>query len=140
MLIRKCAGGVVFHQGRVLLEYNEKNEWVFPKARITDPSNPAQAACAGVKQDLQVEAEVLAEIGSTEYEFYSVRRQRRVRNQVRWFCMLAKQTELYPNADNDIFEAGFYSLQEALTLLSHSKSRAILIKAYQHLQQCGMAE
>ena len=36
MLIRDCAGGIVFFENQVLLIQNEKSEWSFPKGVIRD--------------------------------------------------------------------------------------------------------
>lgn len=36
MIVRRCAGGVVFYANKVLLLKNDRDEWTLPKGKIHD--------------------------------------------------------------------------------------------------------
>ena len=61
MIVRNCAGGVVFWGDQVFLLKNDKGEWVLPKGVIRDKRMPAEVALERVK----TEAGVCAQIVST---------------------------------------------------------------------------
>ena len=44
MIVRNCAGGVVFHNEKVFILKNEKGEWVLPKGKIRNDSLPTETA------------------------------------------------------------------------------------------------
>ena len=44
MIVRNCAGGVVFCGGKVFLLKNDKDEWVLPKGVIRDRRSPREVA------------------------------------------------------------------------------------------------
>lgn len=36
MIVRRCAGGVVFHANQVLLVKNDRGEWTLPKGKYLE--------------------------------------------------------------------------------------------------------
>ncbi len=74
MLVRNCAGGIVFHGDRVLVLKNDKGEWVFPKGVIRSGDYPDDVAIARVQLEAGVKAHIISSAGRTNYEFFSVSR------------------------------------------------------------------
>ena len=44
MIVRHCAGGVVFYANKVLLLKNDRDEWTLPKGKIHDGELAADSA------------------------------------------------------------------------------------------------
>ena len=82
MLVRNCSGGIVFSGDRVLLLQNEKHEWIFPKGVIRTDDFPEDVATKRVLVEAGVKARIISSAGRTNYEFYSISRQRPVCNKI----------------------------------------------------------
>jgi predicted NUDIX family NTP pyrophosphohydrolase len=131
MLIRNCAGGIVFHDDKVLILKNEKNEWVFPKGVIRTGDTPETVAKARVVMEAGVNACIVSTAGMTNYEFYSVSRQRPVCNRITWFVMEADSAECTPNEAQDFYDGGFYTIEEAISKITYSQDKSLLMVSYQ---------
>lgn len=70
MLIRNCAGGVVFSGDKVFLLQNEKGEWVFPKGVIRNGELQSEVALRRVKEEGGINATIISSAGRTNYEFF----------------------------------------------------------------------
>ena len=104
MLERNCAGGIVFYGDSVLLLQNEKAEWCFPKGVIRTVEKPEEVALSRVSVEAGVEAKILFPVGRTNYEFYSITRQRPVRNKIVWYVMRAETDSVKPNEEQNFSE------------------------------------
>ncbi|MCB5942741.1 NUDIX domain-containing protein, partial [bacterium 210820-DFI.6.52] len=71
MILRRCAGGIVFYANKVLIVKNDKGEWTIPKGKISENDIASEVALQKVKDEVEVEAKVLDMAGDTMYEFYS---------------------------------------------------------------------
>jgi len=132
MLIRNCAGGIVFHDHKVLILKNEKNEWVFPKGVIrTDDSTETVAKCR-VLLEAGVDADIVSTAGMTNYEFYSVSRQRPVCNRITWFVMEAEDDKCTPNPVQNFSDGGFFPIDKAVSMITYSQDKSLLMVSYQH--------
>ena len=69
MLIRNCAGGVVFYEDEVFLLLNDKGEWVLPKGLIREGAYSQDVALQRVKAEAGIDAAVVEVAGETHYEF-----------------------------------------------------------------------
>jgi len=92
MIVRHCAGGVVFYANKVLLLKNDKGEWTLPKGKIKDGTLSKESAVSRVKEETGVDAHILDAAGDTMYEFFSTSRQQTVTNAVNWYIMEAYDT------------------------------------------------
>lgn len=54
MIIRNCAGGVVFKDSKVFILKNDKDEWVLPKGKIRDEQLPPETAINRVEYETGV--------------------------------------------------------------------------------------
>ena len=129
MLVRNCSGGIVFHGDEVLLIRNEKYEWSFPKGVIRSVEKPEDVAIDRVFTETGVQATVLAPAGRTNYEFYSVTRQKPVCNKIVWYVMKTMNSELEFEPIADAVEGGFVPIREALDKVTYSQDKSLLMMA-----------
>jgi len=135
MLVRNCSGGIVFFEDSVLLMCNEKYEWVFPKGVIRSVEKPEDVAIERVYSEAGVHAAILAPAGRTNYEFYSVTRQKPVCNKIVWYVMKALDTNIKPNTNQDFVEGRFVPIHEALDKVTYSQDKSLLMLAYQRYKE-----
>lgn len=135
MLVRNCSGGVVFHNDRVLLLKNEKHEWVFPKGVIRTGDYPDEVAIRRVELESSIKAKILSAFGQTNYEFYSISRQRPVCNKIVWYIMTADNEEVAPNKAQNFFEGGFFTVESAMEKVTYSQDRSLLMLSYQKYKE-----
>ena len=129
MLVRSCAGGIVFSGEKVLLLQNEKQEWVMPKGVIRDAVDPRAVARGRVLAEAGVEADIIAGAGDTCYEFYSVTRGRPVCNKIQWYLMEAKAESCCPAAP--FTRAEFLPVEEALERITYTQDRSLLAVSWE---------
>lgn len=135
MLVRNCSGGVVFCKDRVLLLRNEKQEWVFPKGVIRMGDYPDEVALQRVKLEAGIDAKIISAAGRTNYEFYSISRQRPVCNKIVWYIMATDNDKVVPSETQNFYEGGFYTLEEALEMVTYSQDKSLLMMSYQKYKE-----
>ncbi|MCR8745506.1 NUDIX hydrolase [Romboutsia lituseburensis] len=128
MIVRRCAGGVVFYANKVLIVKNDRGEWTLPKGKIIEDELQHESAVLRVKEETGVDATVIETAGDTMYEFFSRSRQQEICNAVMWYIMETETTEYILN--NDLTEGGFYKVKEALDMLTHSKEKSLVDISY----------
>ena len=112
MIVRYCAGGVVFYANKVLLVKNDRGEWTLPKGKIHQDELKHSSAVSRVKDETGVEASILETAGNTMYQFFSRSRQQEVCNAITWYIM---QTDSNNYVLKDEFtDGGFYKVKEAI--------------------------
>ncbi|MBC6004368.1 NUDIX domain [uncultured Clostridium sp.] len=129
MILRRCAGGIVFYANKVLIIKNDRGEWTIPKGKINDGDIPSEVAPLKVKEEIKVEAKVLDMAGDTMYEFYSRSRQQKVCNAIMWYIMESDDTN-YNIVDDSIKEAGFFKVKDALDMLTHNREKSLVDISY----------
>jgi 8-oxo-dGTP pyrophosphatase MutT (NUDIX family) len=134
MLVRNCSGGIVFHDDEVLLVRNEKFEWSFPKGVIRSIEKPEDVAIERVFFETGIEAVVLAPAGRTNYEFYSVSRQKPVCNKIIWYVMKAKD-QVSQSRPESSADGGFLPVREAMDRVTYSQDKSMLMMAYQRYKE-----
>ena len=133
MIVRYCAGGVVFYANKVLLVKNDRGEWTLPKGKIHQDELKHSSAVSRVKDETGVEASILETAGNTVYQFFSRSRQQEVCNAIMWYVMEACNTDcvLAP----EFQEGGFYKVKDALEMLSHHKEQALVEVSYKKFKE-----
>lgn len=129
MILRRCAGGIVFYANKVLLVKNDKGEWTIPKGKISDSDIASEVAPQKVKEEVEVDAKVLDMAGDTMYEFYSRSRHQKVCNAIMWYIMESDNTN-YSINDEGITNAGFFKVKDALDMLAHNKEKSLVEISY----------
>lgn len=126
MLLRNCAGGVVFYEEKVFLLENEKGEWVFPKGVVKNGELQSEVALQRVKNEGGINATIISSAGRTNYEFFSVTRQQPVCNRITWYIMLAADEEYIIGEPEKFKGAGFFTIEEAMGKITYSQDRSLL--------------
>lgn len=126
MLVRNCAGGVVFHEDKVFLLQNEKGEWVLPKGVMRNGELPTDVAVKRVKEETGITADVVSTVGNTNYEFYSVTRQKPVCNKITWFLMQSPNEEYSVSKEERFLEGGFFTIDDAIRKVTYSQDKSIV--------------
>ena len=130
MLVRNCAGGIVFCGSKVFLLKNEKGEWVFPKGVIRSGELPNDVAVIRVKEEADIASEIISTAGHTNYEFFSVTRQKPVCNKITWYIMKSNNLYYKVNEQEKFMDAGYYEVEEAMRMVTYSQDKALLNLSY----------
>lgn len=135
MLIRNCAGGVVFNGDKVFLLKNEKEEWVLPKGIIRNGDLPNEVAVNRVKQETGVLAEIISTAGQTNYEFFSFKRKKPVCNRIIWYIMKALSDEYAVSQEEGFHDGGFFNMAEALEKITYSQDKSLVKLSYDKFKE-----
>jgi 8-oxo-dGTP pyrophosphatase MutT (NUDIX family) len=135
MIVRNCAGGIVFYANQVLLLKNEKNEWVLPKGKIRNGDLSSDAALNRIKIEAGLDADIISTAGGTCYEFFSISRKQPVCNQITWYTMKATTKNVNINKSLGFKEGGFYSIDEALKMITYSQDRSLVSLSYKKYKE-----
>lgn len=135
MLVRNCAGGIVFCGSKVFLLRNEKDEWVFPKGVIRIGELPNEVALKRVKEEADIASEIVSTAGHTNYEFFSVTRQKPVCNKIIWYIMKSNNLYYKVNEQEKFMDAGYYEVEEAMKLVTYSQDKALLNLSYRMFKE-----
>lgn len=128
MIVRHCAGGVVFYANKVLLVKNDRDEWTLPKGKIHDGELNHNSAILRVKEETGIDANIIDTAGDTMYEFYSRSRQQEVCNAIIWYIMDTNSTDYI--LKDEFKDGGFYKVKDAMEMLSHSKEKSLVDISY----------
>ncbi len=134
MLIRNCAGGVVFSGNRVFLLKNDKGEWVLPKGVIRNGDLPDEVAVRKVREETGITAEIVSQVGGTSYEFYSVTRQRPICNRITWYIMKSV-SEGHRIQSEKFVEGGFFDIATATDMVTYSQDKSLLNLSYNKFKE-----
>lgn len=126
MIIRNCAGGVVFKENKVLILKNDKNEWILPKGKIKEEHLPPETAIDRVENEAGVNARIVSSAGETAYEFYSTTRNQSVCNKIIWYIMESESDDLQINVEEGFAEGGFYPVDEAIEMTTYSQDKSLI--------------
>ncbi|SMP49900.1 NUDIX hydrolase [Anoxynatronum buryatiense] len=135
MIVRNCAGGVVFYANQVFILKNDKDEWVLPKGKIRNDEPAADTAYNRIDIEAGLEAEILSTAGETCYEFFSVTRKQPVCNQIVWYIMNAKSKEFQVNTTEGFVDGGFYPIDEAIDKITYSQDRSLISLSYRKYKE-----
>lgn len=126
MLIRNCAGGVVFKDGEAFILKNDKGEWVLPKGKIKDDELSTETALNRVYYEGGVKAQIVSVAGDTAYEFYSLSREQPVCNKITWYIMEAEDKNFKINQEEGFTDGGFYPIDKAVEMITYSQDKSLL--------------
>ena len=135
MQVRNSSGVDVYYQDKVLLLMNQKHEWVFPKGVIRSGDFPDEIALRRVQQEAGVKAKIVSTAGRTNYEFYSISRQRPVCNRITWYIMEAKEVTYQFKQSLGFRDGGFFPVEEAINLITYSQDKSLMMLSYQKYKE-----
>ena len=123
-------GGVVIHDGKVLLLYKNQNGrymgWVLPKGTVEPGETYQQTALREVKEETNSDAEIVKYIGKTQYTFSKT---------VHWYLMVTDSFDCKPQAEEFFVDAGFYKQHEASYLLKFHDEKQMMRRAFMEYNQ-----
>lgn len=130
---RDAAGGVIVNtEGKIVLVYQNGNSWSFPKGGIDAGETSLDAAWREVREETGLGADSLTfkgELGA--YMRRSIGLDGKGENMDRpestrtLYLFTTSATELAPE-DDEVSEARFVTIKEALELLTHPKDKEFL--------------
>ncbi len=135
MLIRNCAGGVVFKDDKVLILRNDKDEWVLPKGKIRGDQLPPETALHRVQFEAGIDAEIVSTAGETAYEFFSITRNAPVCNKITWYIMESENLAADPNTEEGFSEGGFFDIAEAMDKITYSQDKSLVSLSYKRYNE-----
>lgn len=133
MLPRDAAGGVVVNaEGKVALVHQNGNSWSFPKGGIDEGETPLQAAWREIEEETGLRADDLiykAELGS--YMRRAIGRDGTGEDltrpeSIRTLYLFATTATVLAPQDDEVSEARFVTIDDALGLLTHTKDKEFL--------------
>jgi ADP-ribose pyrophosphatase YjhB (NUDIX family) len=130
VIVRNCAGGVVFNENRVFILKNDKDEWVLPKGKIRNGSLPTETAISRVKYETGVDANIVSTAGETSYEFFSLSRKQEVYNSIIWYIMEAESDNYKVNNEEGFKDGGFYPVDQAINMITYSQDKSLVNLSY----------
>ena len=130
-------GGVVIHDGKVLLLYKNQNGrymgWVLPKGTVEPGETYQQTALREVKEETNSDAEIVKYIGKTQYTFRG--NEDIVSKTVHWYLMVTDSFDCKPQAEEFFVDAGFYKQNEASYLLKFHDEKQMMRRAFMEYNQ-----
>ncbi|HLR35244.1 MAG TPA: NUDIX hydrolase [Tissierellales bacterium] len=130
MIVRNCAGGVVFREDKVFILKNDKEQWVLPKGKIRNGLLPTETAISRVEFETGVKANIVSTAGETSYEFFSLSREQPVYNMVTWYIMEAEDDKFKVNKEEGFRDGGFFSVEKAIEMISHNQDKSLVNLSY----------
>ena len=121
----EAAGGVVLHEGRVLLVHRPRyDDWTLPKGKLDRGESFEDAALREVREETGMRCTRGRELGGTEY------RDRKDRPKVVRYWLMEPDDEPGSFEPNDeVDEVRWVALDEAAELLTYDRDRAVLVSA-----------
>ncbi len=122
------AGGIVFNdKGEVLItKHSQNHRWGFPKGLIDPGQTSKEAAVREVKEEGGVEAEIIDKVGDSKFVY--TWNNEKIFKVVVYFLMKYLSGDPKDH-DYEMEEAGWFSPEEALKILSFSNDKELLKKA-----------
>jgi 8-oxo-dGTP pyrophosphatase MutT (NUDIX family) len=136
------AGGVVYRvRGRrtevALISVGEESRWQLPKGLLVGRGeSPEEAALREVREETGLECEIVAQLETVEYWYFSKCGARRVRfhKRVHFFLMryLSGETDEH---DDEVNEARWVEAEKAASVLAFKGERKALEEALEKLEK-----
>lgn len=138
---RISSGGVVFRSKGASYEValirvarvGGENAWALPKGWVEKGEDLEQAAVREVREETGLDAKVLRKLDEITYEFYSKADRGRISKTVHLFLLehLGGDTA---DHDEEVEEARWFSIEEAIRTLTYKNEREVVEKAARLIQ------
>ncbi|HEX6126814.1 MAG TPA: NUDIX hydrolase [Pyrinomonadaceae bacterium] len=135
------AGGIVYRRNDAVVEVAivrivPEMRWQLPKGIIDDGETAEEAALREVREEAGVDADLIGPIEKIEYWFTAERdgERRRYHKFVHFFLMSYKAGDV-SNHDDEVAEARWVSIDEALQMLAFKSEREVVRNAAALIEQ-----
>ena len=139
LLVRRAAGGVVYHTGpaghEFLLIRDPYGRWSLPKGHLEQDESEEQAALREVEEETSVRATLGPLVARITYFFPA--KGKTVEKRVSFFLMSASDDTIAPQIDEGIMAVGWFSAAEALELLDYEQVRQVFMQGLDMLDRAG---
>lgn len=135
MLVRNCAGGVVFNGDKILLVKGANGEWLLPKGVVRSGDMSNEVVLRKICNEVGIASEIVFTSGQTNYEISSVSRVKPICNRITWYILKSNNVELNNSSVSEDANNRFFDLEEAMNLVSSSQDRAILSLSFKQFKQ-----
>lgn len=126
MIVKNCAGGLIFWENKVFLLRDEKGEWNFPKGVIRKNELPAEASLRIANETAGITAEIVSTEGCPSIEISSNSNQNPIYNKIIWYVMISKSNKYLVKKEKGFKSGGYYDVSEAMELLTQNNNKAML--------------
>ena len=100
--LERAGGGLVLNPSGQVLSIYRRGYWDLPKGKLDPDETIEQCAIREVKEETGLRHVILGDFLHTSYHSYIGRKGQRVLKQTDWFYMFSTDTELFPQAEEDI--------------------------------------
>lgn len=129
------AGGVVYKNRSLLMLKKKNGDWVLPKGRIEKGESIEQTALREVKEETNIDAEIVDYLGLTSYSFSNFWTQHKIVNKkVSWYLMKSCTFFLIPLKSEGFVEAKFVDMLEVLSIARYKDERKVIRKAIETIE------
>ena len=129
------AGGVAFRKRKkqidvALISVGERRRWQLPKGAVDEGESTEDAAFREVREEAGIETEVVNRIDKVEYWYFWNEEGQRVRyHKFVYFYLLRYKSGDVRDHDDEVNEARWVEIDEAIKLLAFNSEKKIVEKA-----------
>jgi len=129
------AGGVAFRKRKnqievALISVGDNNRWQLPKGIVDKGESTEDAAVREVREEAGIDSDIVERIDKVEYWYFWNEDDQRVRyHKFVYFYLLRYKSGDVRDHDDEVNEARWVEIGEAITLLAYSSEKKIVEKA-----------
>jgi len=131
------AGGVAFrrasgHCSVALISVGDDHRWQLPKGLVDKGESTEAAAIREVREEAGIETDVIKHLDKVEYWYFSKEEGQRVRyHKFVYFYLLQYKSGDVSEHDDEVNEARWVEIEEAIKMLAFDSERKIVERAAQ---------
>jgi 8-oxo-dGTP pyrophosphatase MutT (NUDIX family) len=133
------AGGVTYRKRNkktevALIRVGAELRWQLPKGRVDAGESPEEAALREVREETGLEAEIICPLEVTEYWYVSGKADKSIRlHKFVHFYLMKYRSGSTDDHDDEVEDAEWVEIEQAIALLAFDGERKIVEKALQRL-------
>ena len=130
--IIEAAGGIVINEEDKLLAIYRMGWWDLPKGKIDKGEDEPTAALREVQEETGISTIELGDLLHISHHTYRSRKGKRILKRTFWYQMTSSDTELVPQAEEDIEEAKWMNIDDFLACKPLYASILEVVQTYQN--------